>query len=283
MGAAYIIWHNDTTNEIKIWDMNGDVIARQVTVLGENDQPAFVGLPWRIVGTYRHQIFWHNDTTNETQIWGLSGEGLSGDLKRVSHRATVLGENSQPTFVGLPWRIAGISLMGTSLPSSPSIVWHNGNTNETQIWFMNNERVSRRATVLGEDGQPAFVGLPWRIIGTYIQSIFWYNDATGETQVWTVREAKVSRRATVLGENGQPAFIGLPWRLVGVADFNADPLHHTQNGDPLWHNDSSSEIQIWMLEDDGQRVAGRFTVRGENSQPIFVGAPWRIVASGNSV
>jgi hypothetical protein len=31
---------------------------------------------------------------------------------------------------------------------------------------MNRERVSRRATVLGEDGNPAFVGPPFSIVGT---------------------------------------------------------------------------------------------------------------------
>jgi hypothetical protein len=48
------------------------------------------------------------------------------------------------------------------------ILWHNSSTNETQIWFMNSHRVSGRATVLGEDGSPAFVGLPWSIVGVSV-------------------------------------------------------------------------------------------------------------------
>jgi hypothetical protein len=47
------------------------------------------------------------------------------------------------------------------------IVWHNSATNETQIWFMNAERVTRRGTVLGENGSPAYVGPPWTIVGAH--------------------------------------------------------------------------------------------------------------------
>lgn len=45
------------------------------------------------------------------------------------------------------------------------ILWHNASTGETQIWFMNNHKVTSRATVLGEDGKAAFVGLPFSIVG----------------------------------------------------------------------------------------------------------------------
>ncbi|MDP8960727.1 MAG: hypothetical protein M3N32_03795 [Actinomycetota bacterium] len=46
----------------------------------------------------------------------------------------------------------------------PNIVWHNSQTNETQIWFMDGHRLTGRGTVLGEMGEPAFVGLPWSIV-----------------------------------------------------------------------------------------------------------------------
>ena len=45
------------------------------------------------------------------------------------------------------------------------IVWHHRDTGETQIWFMDGHQLVRRATVLGEDGNPAFVGLPFEIVG----------------------------------------------------------------------------------------------------------------------
>jgi hypothetical protein len=45
------------------------------------------------------------------------------------------------------------------------LVWHHRDTGETQLWFMDGHQLIRRATVLGEDGNPAFVGLPFEIVG----------------------------------------------------------------------------------------------------------------------
>jgi hypothetical protein len=45
-----------------------------------------------------------------------------------------------------------------------SIIWHNSETHETQIWFMDAERLRRRGTVLGEDGQAVFIGPPFSIV-----------------------------------------------------------------------------------------------------------------------
>jgi hypothetical protein len=49
--------------------------------------------------------------------------------------------------------------------SAPGILWHNSATGETQIWEMNDQRIVRRATVLGENGSATFVGPPWSIVG----------------------------------------------------------------------------------------------------------------------
>jgi hypothetical protein len=78
-------------------------------------------------------------------------------------RGTVLGEDGNPAFVGPPWSIVGVGdLVGTQ---SADILWHNADTNETQIWSMNENTVVGRGTVLGTDGNPALVGPPWRIAG----------------------------------------------------------------------------------------------------------------------
>ncbi|MGQ8850922.1 hypothetical protein ACUTT6_27385, partial [Bacillus sp. TSA_125.2] len=92
-----------------------------------------------------------------TQIWFMDGY-------RIISRETVLGENGSPFFVGAPWSIVGTSDMNRDGKSD--IVWHNSDTNETQIWFMNDHKIISRETVLGENGSPFFVGAPWSIVGT---------------------------------------------------------------------------------------------------------------------
>jgi hypothetical protein len=47
---------------------------------------------------------------------------------------------------------------------SNSIVWYNRSTGETQVWDMNGHRLVDRGTVLGLDGNPAFIGPPFRIV-----------------------------------------------------------------------------------------------------------------------
>jgi hypothetical protein len=58
-----------------------------------------------------------------------------------------------PIFETLPYQV------------NNEIVWHNATTNETQIWNMRGQQVASRQTVLGEDGNPAYIGLPFSIVG----------------------------------------------------------------------------------------------------------------------
>ncbi len=50
-GESNILWHNDTTNETKIWFINGFQVTDQQTVLNKDGKPFIVGAPWSIVGT----------------------------------------------------------------------------------------------------------------------------------------------------------------------------------------------------------------------------------------
>jgi hypothetical protein len=162
-GTADILWHNSSTGETQIWLMNGYRIASRATVLGETGTAALIGPPWSIVGigdfslNGTADILWHNSATGETQIWFMNGY-------RVASRATVLGETGSVALIGPPWSIVGIS--DFNLNGTADILWHNSATGETQIWFMDGYRVVSRATVLGETGKPALVGLPWSIVGT---------------------------------------------------------------------------------------------------------------------
>src|SRR5260221_193626 len=104
----------------------------------------------------KSDILWHNSTTNETQLWFM-------DHFRIASRATVVGEDGSPIFVGPPWSIAGSSDFNQD--GNADIFWHNSTSHETQIWFMNNFKIAARPTVVAEDGSPIFVGPPWCIAG----------------------------------------------------------------------------------------------------------------------
>jgi urease beta subunit len=288
--SAYITWHNGNTDETQTWLMNGDDIQRRVTAQDERGEPIFVGPPWRLVAAHKFEFIWHNQNSNETQIWFMSGNEAVTSPDKIVRRATVRDENNNPIFVGLPWSIVGATRLGEPLGAS-CIVWHNGVTNETQVWVMNDgdllddgERIARRVTVRDENGNPIFVGPPWHVVGVWLNQIAWHNDDTNETQVWEMDAniERIVRRVTIQDENGRPIFVGPPWHTVGATDFNRDPLRHRQNADIVWHNDVSDETQIWIRTDDGQRIARRVTALDEIGRPIFVGLPWRVVATANT-
>ena len=273
-----IVWHNASTGEIQLWLMNEHRVAGRATVLGENGQPALIGPPWSIVGcagvggdSYSN-IFWHNSSTGALQIWFL-------DRERCTARATVLGEDGTPAFVGPPWAVVAVADFDGD--AQADILWHNSSTGEIQIWFLERERCTARATVLSEDGTPALIGPPWSIVGAgdFDQDgsadILWHNSFTGEIQIWFLEHEHRAARATVLGEDGKPALIGPPWSIVGVSDANGDA-----NADILWHNSSTGEIQIWFL--DREHRTARATVLGEDGKPTFIGPPWSIVATTDS-
>jgi fibronectin type III domain protein len=225
-GQAGILWHNSSTGEPQIWFMDRQKVSIRATVLFEDGRPAFVGPPWSIVGVgdfdgdKKGDILWHNSSTDEPQIWFM-------DRQKVSTRATVLFEDGRPAFVGPPWSIVGVGDFNGD--GQAGILWHNSSTGEPQIWFMDRQKVSTRATVLFEDGRPAFVGPPWSIVGVgdfdgdKKSDILWYNSSTGEIQIWFMADNKLRSRATVLGEDGHPIFIGPPWSIVGVEVFASHP------------------------------------------------------------
>ena len=222
-----ILWHHATTGETQIWSMNGRQVRQRATVLGEDGKAALVGLPYSIVGTAdfdgngQCDILWHHATTGETQIWFMAGQ-------RVAGRATVLGEDGKPVSIGWPFGIVGAGKFDPSRPGIGSdILWYNSSTGETQIWFMERERCTGRATVIGEDGKPALVGPPFSIVGTGdftgdgVTDIVWHNSDTGEVQLWFTKGGRVTGRATVLGEDGKAALVGLPFSIVGTGHYAA--------------------------------------------------------------
>ncbi|MDQ3242796.1 MAG: VCBS repeat-containing protein, partial [Gemmatimonadota bacterium] len=96
---------------------------------------------------------------------------------------------------------------------------------------------------------------------------------TGEAQVWLMSGTSRIGRANI-ADAGRPTLIGPPWRIVGSRDFNRDG-----RTDILWHNSSTSAIQIWYM--NGHNVNSRATVLGEGGNPALVGSPWSIVGAND--
>ncbi len=271
-----ILWHNAQTGETQIWFMSGSSRVGRAMVLDENDQAILILRPWRIVASRdfdrdnRTDILWYNDATGQLQVWLMNGY-------QIRRRATIVGENGNPTFIGPPWSVVGANDMNRDRYAD--IVWHNSATGETQLWLMNGTRVSWRATVLWENGAAAaLVGLPWSIVGTDDfntdgkPDILWHNASTGATQIWYMDSHRLTGRANVLSEgNGPPVWVGWPWRITGTNDFDRDNI-----ADILWHDEWTGETQIWLMTT--RAVKSRLTVDAvQDGGGAFVSAPWRMM------
>jgi hypothetical protein len=225
--------------------------------------------------TFAGDIAWHNSKSGETLIWYMNG-------RRVARRATVLDENGAVIRIGPPWRIVGTSDMNADRKAD--ILWHNSQSGETQIWFMDGHKLARRATVLDENGRYIPIGPPWRIVGTSYMNgdpkadILWHNSKTGAIQIWYMdghRISALARRATVLDENGRPiSALDAHWHIVGTSDMNRD-----LRADIVWYNSKTGETQIWFMK--GHKLDRRETVLDENGRKIFIGPPWKIVGAGD--
>src|ERR1022692_513155 len=243
MESAYILWHNSQSNETQIWFMNagGDGITRRATVVDEHNNNIFVGSPWSIVGVSQGEIVWHNSQSNETQIWFMNAGGDG-----ITRRATVKDEHNNNIFVGSPWSIVGVS--------QGEIVWHNSESNESQIWFMNagGDGITRRATVKDEHNNNIFVGPPWSIVGVIQCAIAWHNSQTNETQIWfmNARGDGITRRATVVDEHNNTIFVGPPWSSVGVRAVPAVPVPPVAAFQPYRFNIDSVDIQNQKADGD---------------------------------
>jgi Fibronectin type III domain len=165
------------------------------------------------------------------------------------------------------------------------IVWYNSQTGETQIWYMDVDRLVDRGTVLSalqgdpNFGNPALVGPPWSIVGCGDMNgsgkadIVWYNSQTGETQVWYMDEHRLVDRGTVVDEVGNFIPIGPPFSIVGVGDMDG-----RGKTDIVWYHSQTGETQVWYM--DGHRIITRKTVRGLDGNAVFIGPPWSIVGTG---
>jgi hypothetical protein len=271
-----ILWHNSQTLETQIWFMDGLRRDSRATVFGENNEEAFVGPPFHIVGTGDFNrdgvadILWYNTETGESQIWFMDG-------RRIGNRGTVLDENGTIITVGPPFRIAATGDFNRD--GVTDVLWYNSETGKMQIWLMDNNRIAGRVPVLGQNGEEVAIGPPFSIkaAGDFnrdgFADIVWHNSESGETQLWFMDGNRLASPQTVLDENGQFIAVFAPFGIEGTADFDTDGA-----ADILWYNAENGLMQVWLM--DGNRIKSRVPVLGDDAQPISIAPPFHIVGSG---
>jgi uncharacterized protein YkwD len=133
--------------------------------------------------------------------------------QRIASRATVVTETGNPAYIGPPFHIVGTSDMNAD--SKADIVWYNDNTGETQIWFMNQQRIASRATVVTETGNPAYIGPPWRIVGTAD-----FGQGTSAPQTCANADTAITQANLAAAEDAIACLTNLERKKAGLAPLN---------------------------------------------------------------
>lgn len=162
-GWPDILWHNTTTGEPQIWYMHNSSRISRYGLVPNDGGSVYVAAPWSIVAVNRFNssspwpsILWYNSSTGESQVWFMQ------NFYRTS-RATVVAPGGSPLLIGPPWSIAGSN--DYNLDGKTDILWHNSTTNQTQIWYMNNNvRTGTLNLALPSGGGDALQGVPWEIV-----------------------------------------------------------------------------------------------------------------------
>jgi len=193
----------------------------------------------------------------------------AGSVNLASAYRNITGDTANP-FPSFKHQL-DVTYPGTSTITGPNpdnpypiekkVAWHNSSTNETQFWFMNVERIARRATVVDEDGAAALVGPPWRILslrtgditGDGNSEILWHNSLTNDIQFWFMNGPQIKGRNAGADENGAIIRVGEPWSNAGVTGLASDSAI-------LWHNRA-----VWRPRSAADRPRPTLCMAGQSA------------------
>ena len=145
-GPDQILWHNQNTGQVGIWEIDGNELADAAFVT-RDDEPVLApsSTGWQIEavadfsGDGQEQILWYNSDNGYIAIWQMSNKELV-----QGERIT---QDGQPLSV-LPsdgWSILGVA--DVNQDGLTDIVWNNNNDNTIAVWKLNGSELSSSVSI----------------------------------------------------------------------------------------------------------------------------------------
>jgi len=187
-----------------------------------------------LINSSGEDLVFHNGSSGATQFWQMNG------ITRTGFTDVSSSLNTADSSGWLPVARADFNKDGKA-----DIVWHNGSTGATQVWYMDG---ATRLSSQNFSSSLNFVDSSgWRFVGSadFDQDggadLVARNGSTGETQVWFMNGITRTSVSNLSSTLNTPDSSG--WRYVGTGDFNADG-----KTDIFWHNGSTGASQVWYMD-----------------------------------
>ncbi|MGC4069359.1 MAG: protein-glutamine glutaminase family protein [Polyangiaceae bacterium] len=228
-----IVWRHPVNGTTQYWYMDN------LTRTGYANIPYTVAesTGWKYAGQGdfnrdgKADIIWYHPGAGTVQIWYMDG------LNRTSWGNL---SNTVPASSG--WTFAGVD--DFNLDGMSDIVWHNGSTGYTQIWYLNDSlglvswpNLDPRYLVADSSG--------WTFAGTGDFNrdgrvdVIWRHGQSGTMQFWYLNEVTMNTFAnlpyTVADSSG--------WHFFAARDVNYDGKL-----DITWHHGAQGTIQHWYMD-----------------------------------
>ncbi len=232
-GKPDIVWRHPVNGTTQPWYMNG------TTRTGWNNLPYTVAQStgWSYAGSGdfnrdgKTDIIWYHASSGTTQIWYMDG------ITRTSWANLA---NTVPASSG--WVFAGAD--DFNYDGKTDIMWHNGSTGYTQIWYLND---SLQLLAWPNLAPPYLVtdASGWKLVATGDfnrdgkTDVMWRHGASGTHQAWYLNEVALT------GWANMPYTVsdGSGWRFFSAREFSYDG-----RTDIIWQHGASGTLQLWRMD-----------------------------------
>ena len=252
-GNSDIVWRGPGTGfgQQFIWNLDGNGGLSGGTAL-----PFTVEDPnWVIEGTgdmdgdgKEDDLIWHNSASGEVAIWQTEFNNNQTEYTGGSILANPLSTDFQLQGIG--------DFDGDKFQDD--LVFFNANTNESQIWYMDNGTVTSTENIAATqslDTTGWSIGAVSDADGDGLQDdLIWHNSETGDTSAWFMDGSNATGGAILFN-------VTTNWVLAGATDFDSD----LSADDLLWWDTSSGATAIWFM--DGTTYTGGI-LGLEPAQPV---------------
>ena len=176
-GRPDLLWQHASTGSVRLWELDGAVVARSVVIGAEQDRDWQVAGGVDVDGDGRFDILWRHAHTGALRAWLMDDTAPTATL-------------AIPSYRGAEWLLCGIGdFRGVG---ARELVWRHSHTGAIEIEALGTDNGADVLTL------PMEPDLSWQIAGTQAftgsgrSDLFWRHSGTGSHRIWLLDAPRVT-------------------------------------------------------------------------------------------